>query len=133
MQELESLLAASRAADQFKKDVRQFHQAGHASRITVNGYVPTVKVARLLKQLLSSEPTLPIERVSLRAISGCSDFIGHVEIHTSDDRHTIEFEWDCRWRAEAEGWVDYYGLPDQIRAAREFDWRCFKKWKSVEN
>lgn len=133
VQELESLLAASSAAEQFKRDVRQFHEAGHASRITVAGYAPSIKVARLLKQLLASEPALPIERVTLRATSGCSDFVGHVDVHTSDDRRTIAFVWDCRWRAEAEGWTDYYGLPDQIRAAREFDWRCFKTWASVGN
>lgn len=131
MQELESLLAASKAAEQFKNDVVQFHQAGQAGRIEVNGYAPSVKVSRVLKQLLSTEPTLPIERVALRGASGCSDFIGKVEIHTTDGRHTIEFVWDCRWRAETQGWVDYYGLPDQIRAAREFDWRCFKQWTPI--
>lgn len=133
VQELESLLAASSAAEQFKKDVVQFHRAGEAGRIATKGYVPPVKVSRLLKQLLSAEPALPIERVSLLAFSGCSDFVGKVEVHTSDGRHTIEFVWDCRWRAETEGWVDYFGLPDQIRAAREFDWRCFKTWRSISN
>jgi hypothetical protein len=25
--------------------------------------------------------------------------------------------------------VDYFGFPDQVRAAQEFDWRCFRRWE----
>ena len=41
---------------------------------------------------------------------------------------TFSFTWCCRWRAEQEGWKDYFGFPDQIRAAREFGWDCFQRW-----
>jgi hypothetical protein len=127
--ELKEMLAASRASESFKRDVLAFFDLGEASRIQVDGFVPPVKVARLIKHLLHTEPELPIERVSLRGFSGCSDFVGTVELETEAGRHAFEFIWDCRWRAQQEGWLDYFGLPDQIRAAREFDWRCFKVWR----
>lgn len=131
MKELEQLLAASRAHDEFKNEVRRFW-AGHPTpRIGVEGHAPVVKVRRLLKQMLSAEADLPIERISLRARSGCSDFAGVVDVHAAGERHAFEFVWDCRWKAEQEGWTDWFGLPDQIRAAQEFDWRCFRDWKAV--
>lgn len=132
MHELEQLLAASRAADAFKNDVRSFYSNGDAGRIAAKGGIPHVKIGRLLKHVLASAPELPIEQLSLRGYSGCSDFGGIVEIQTASGAHTYEFHWDCRWRAQEEGWVDYFGFPDQIRAAREFDWRCFRVWRSKE-
>jgi hypothetical protein len=127
--ELEDLLAASSAAEPFKSDVISYLQTGRAERIEIAGHAPRVKVTRLLKQLLSSHPELDIEQVRVHGASGCSDFSGTVELATKDQRKTIEFVWCCRWRAEEEGWVDYFGFPDQIRAAREFDWRCFRVWR----
>jgi hypothetical protein len=44
----------------------------------------------------------------------------------------IEFAWDCRWRAQQQGWVDAFGFPDQIRAADEFGWNCFQHWQPVQ-
>lgn len=130
MKELEQLLAASRAADEFKADVRRFWAGHHAPRIGVEGHAPPVKVQRLLKQVLSEEADLAIERISLRARSGCSDFVGVVEVEAAGESHAFEFLWDCRWKAEQQGWTDWFGLPDQIRAAQEFDWRCFREWRS---
>jgi hypothetical protein len=130
VQELESLLAASSAAETFKEDVRAFCAGRQSSRIRVNGFVPPVKVRRLLKFVLHRQPELAIEGLSLRGASGCSDFVGVVELETGGERRAFEFVWDCRWRAQEEGWVDYFGLPDQIRAAREFDWQCFKVWSA---
>jgi hypothetical protein len=43
----------------------------------------------------------------------------------------FDFVWDCQWRAVQQGWTDHFGLPDQIRAAREFGWRCFQHWQPV--
>ena len=40
--------------------------------------------------------------------------------------------WDCAWRAREMGWTDCFGFPDQMRAAREYDWRCFKSWQAVD-
>ena len=132
VKELEQLLAASRAAESFKSAVRSYCADRSVDRIAVAGYAPPIKVKRLLKHVLHAEPDLPIERVTLRAYSGCSDFVGTIDVHTGNGRRTFEFAWDCRWRAVEEGWRDYFGLPDQIRAAQEFDWRCFKHWKPIE-
>jgi hypothetical protein len=127
--ELEQILAQSRAAETFKMAVRSYCARQPADRIRVDGFAPTVKVQRLLAQVLSAEPHLPIERICLRGRSGCSDFVGTVEVHTPAERHIYDFVWDCRWRAEQEGWTDCFGFPDQIRAAREYDWKCFERWE----
>jgi hypothetical protein len=79
--------------------------------------------------LLTSESGLEIETVTIRGRSGCSDFVGTVDVQTSSGSLMFDFEWCCRWRAESEGWVDYFGFPDQMRAAQEFDWRCFRRWE----
>ena len=132
MGELEQILEASRAADAFKTAVRQYCANGQTDHIRVEGFAPQVKVKRLLAHMLSSEGHLPIERISLRGRSGCSDFVGTVHVHTASGTHVYEFVWDCRWRAEQEGWTDCFGFPDQIRAAREYDWRCFERWEPVK-
>ncbi len=129
--DLEHILSASTAADEFKSDVRQYWAGLEAPRIQVRGHAPRVKVQRLLKQVLSAESGLKIERVALQARSGCSDFIGVVHVHAGGAVHRFEFLWDCRWRAEQEGWTDWFGFPDQVRAAQEFDWRCFARWARV--
>jgi hypothetical protein len=129
--ELEQILASSRAAEPFKSAVRSFLTGKGADRIEVEGYVPSVKVRRLLAHILATESHLPIEQVSLRARSGCSDFVGTVKLQTSSGTHVYDFVWDCRWRAEQEGWTDCFGFPDQIRAAQEYDWRCFERWEPV--
>ncbi|HEX8695519.1 MAG TPA: hypothetical protein VF746_24110, partial [Longimicrobium sp.] len=40
----------------------------------------------------------------------------------------VRFVWDCKWKAEQHGWHDYFGFPDQGRAAREFGYDCFRAW-----
>ncbi len=132
MSELEQILAGSMAAEPFKHAVRGYGMASSAERIRVDGYAPAVKVRRLLTHILATEAHLPIEQVTVRARSGCSDFVGTVKLQTATDTHVYSFIWDCRWRAEQEGWTDYFGFPDQIRAAREYDWRCFERWEAIE-
>ncbi len=102
-----------------------------AEHIRVDGFAPRIKVRRLLTHMLASEPHLPIERVALRGRSGCSDFVGTVHVQTSTGTHTYAFVWDCRVRAQQEGWTDCFGFPDQIRAAEELDWRCFVRWEPI--
>ena len=131
LNELEQVLAESRAAETFKNAVRSYCETGNAEHIRVEGMAPRIKVRRLLTHMLATEPHLPIERVALRGRSGCSDFVGTVHVHTSKGTHTYAFVWDCRIRAEQEGWRDCFGFPDQIRAAEELDWRCFVRWESV--
>ena len=128
MRELEEILARSRAADSFKAAVRTYCVKGDADRICVEGYVPPVKVQRLIKHMLATETELPIEHISVQGSSGCSDFVGTVQARTRTGTLVFDFEWCCRWRAQEEGWTDFFGFPDQIRAAQEFDWRCFRTW-----
>ena len=136
MRELEKVLAQSRAAEPFKHVVRslyhgQAYDPSPLDRVRLDHPVPRIKVRRLLTHVLAAEPELAIERVALSARSGCSDFVGVVHVHTSTTTHVYEFIWDCRWRAEQEGWTDPFGFPDQIRAADEFDWRCFARWEPI--
>jgi hypothetical protein len=131
LSELEQILSNSKAAETFKKSVRSYCEHGDAEHIHIEGFAPPVKVRRLLAHMLEVEPHLPIERVTLRGRSGCSDFVGTVAVQTRTETHVYEFVWDCRWRAEQEGWTDYFGFPDQMRAAREFDWRCFEHWRKA--
>lgn len=129
--EIEDILAASSATETFKSAVRAYWEHREASAIVVLRHSPRVKVQRLLMQLLSVEAGLPIESVSVEATSGCSDFRGRVRVEARGESKVFDFVWDCQWRAREEGWTDYFGFPDQIRAAREFGWRCFARWEPI--
>jgi hypothetical protein len=126
---MDSLLDTSSATSAFKSAVQSFLAGEHTEFVKVESRVPRVKVRRVLTKLLVAEPSLEIRRVVIRGLSGCSDFVGELEVETTTGPARYEFVWDCRWRAEAEGWVDYFGLPDQARAAQEFDWQCFRHWE----
>lgn len=125
---MDLILGQSVATEQFKLDVTAFCAGRVAPRVSVEGFAPRVKVERLLMQLLSTEADLPITRVVVRGRSGCSDFSGEVKVETISETHVFDFVWDCRWRAQEEGWTDCFGLPDQMRAAQEYGWRCFQVW-----
>jgi hypothetical protein len=125
------IVDASSATDDFKHDLRAFAASGHAERIVVTRRVPHVKVLRVLCQLLSAEPEVEVSAVRVNAFSGCSDFVGMIDVESPEGIRRFQFAWDCAWRAEQEGWVDCFGFPDQIRAAREFGWRCFRDWQEV--
>jgi hypothetical protein len=127
--ELEALLRDSRATDEFKRDVLAFRRQGRARAIAVPHHAPHVKVLRVISQLLAEHPDYVITAVRVEARAGCSDFVGTLHVDTDQGPRRIEFTWCCRWRAELEGWLDYFGFPDQMRAAREFDWRCFQRWE----
>jgi hypothetical protein len=125
---LESLLSASGATDDFKESVRQYSTLGKAPLVEAGGFAPPIKVLRVVAQLLDAEPGLRLERARVLGNSGCSDFRGSVEAHADGVVRRWSFVWCCRWRAAAEGWVDCFGFPDQVRAAREFGYRCFETW-----
>ncbi len=133
MSDLEQILEQSRADKAFKDAVRSYTKTGTADHVQIEGFAPAVKVRRVLAHMLSAEPDLQIERVSVRGRSGCSDFVGRIRVYAGDEVYVYDFAWDCRWRAEQEGWTDCFGFPDQIRAAREYDWRCFERWEQVQN
>ncbi len=122
------ILDRSLASDEFKADLRAYAARLDAPAIVLARHAPRVKVLRLVTQLLAAHPEMRIERVLVDAHSGCSDFFGTIVAEGAGDARAFEFTWDCRWRAEQEGWVDAFGFPDQIRAAEEFGWRCFARW-----
>lgn len=122
------VLERSRATESFVLALRRFAEGHDVAAIELVRRAPRIKVLRVLAQLLHAAPDLPIERVRLDGRSGCSDFAGTIEVETAHGVRRFDFVWDCRWRAEQEGWRDWLGLPDQIRAAEEFGWRCFAVW-----
>ena len=129
--ELIAVLDRSLATEPFKQDVHAFLAHQPAPRVGAARLAPRVKVARVLTHLLAAEPELPVERVVVDAVSGCSDFRGSLTVVAAGETRVFEFVWCCLWRADQEGWRDAFGFSDQIRAAREFDWRCFEQWRDV--
>ncbi|HEU4564571.1 MAG TPA: hypothetical protein VFS05_07980 [Gemmatimonadaceae bacterium] len=129
--DLTHFLTASRAHDAFKADVLAFAAGASAERIRILRPNPHVKVQRLLAKLLHEERDLAITGVTVDGWSGCSDFTGSIAVECDDELRRYEFTWCCRWRAQQEGWTDYFGFPDQIRAAHEFGWDCFARWEAL--
>jgi hypothetical protein len=126
---LDELLAASAATEDFKEAVRRLEAGKPDSRIKFNTGAPAVKVLRTISKLLETEPGLPIDRIDLTGRSGCSDFVGKISVN--NDVAVYEFTWDCAWRAKDQNLIDHFGYPDQIRAAREFKYQCFKKFSRL--
>ncbi|HEX6059669.1 MAG TPA: hypothetical protein VFZ11_11720 [Gemmatimonadaceae bacterium] len=119
------------ATPEFLEAIERYAAGRDDERIAVSRWVPRVKVLRVLAQLFDARPDLAVARVAVEAASGCSDFVGTLHVTTESSEHRFTFAWDCRWRAEQEGWTDPFGFPDQIRAAREFGWRCFARWEEA--
>jgi hypothetical protein len=123
------LLERSAATPAFREDLHRFLQDGRSGpRIVFDAGSPRVKVARVIAKALVEYPALPIESIEVRGRSGCESFQGHLTLHAEGGSRSVHFHWDCRWRAEQEGWYDCFGFPDQIRAAREFGFECFREW-----
>lgn len=130
--ELAALLGASDATAEFKAAVAAYLVGRPAAALSFRRVLPRLKVLRLLAQLLHAQPTLRIAQVHVDATSGCADLRGVVTARTDDQQmRRWAFRWDCRWRAAMEGWDDEWGVSDQMRAAREFGWRCFASWEPV--
>ena len=125
---IDHIVSASSATADFKRDVRAFAATGQAERIVVLPRAPRIKVLRVLAQLMSSEPSMEIAAVRVSGVSGCADFTGSIEVEAGGRIRAYDFSWDCAWRAREERWTDCFGFPDQIRAASEFEWRCFRVW-----
>lgn len=128
---IEHFLQASHATGAFRAAVDEFLRSGRPSdRIGFERGCPPVKVERTLTKVLAEYPELPLESIELRAESGCEYFRGTLVLRAAGhEPHRVRFDWDCRWRAMEQGWTDYFGFPDQIRAAREFGWNCFRLWE----
>ena len=89
--DIEELLARSAATEAFKADVRSYLAHQNVPTIEVLRHSPRVKVQRLLTQLLHAEGHLPIERVSIDALSGCSDFRGTVSVSAQGSSRVYGF------------------------------------------
>jgi hypothetical protein len=118
-----------RATPTFLAELARYAAGAEVERVAVARWAPRVKVLRVLAQLFDARPDLTVDRIALEGASGCADFVGTITVGSDAGEHRFEFAWDCRWRAEQEGWYDPFGFPDQIRAAREFGWRCFVRWE----
>ena len=128
---LSQLLERSRASEGFRSSVQAFvSDARPNDRVTFDPYSPPVKVERTLTKLLEEHPDLEIERVEIEGASGCEYYRGEMRVNTSAGVRRVRFYWDCKWRALQEGWTDYFGFPDQTRAAREFGHDCFRLWQA---
>lgn len=128
-----ALLERSSASPAFKSDVLTLAAGGRpADAVSWSMGSPPTKVLRVLAQLVDAHPELAIERVRIDGWSGCSDYQGRARVTTRDGEREFQFVWCCRWRAEQEGLVDWFGNPDQTRAAMKFGYRCFREWRLVE-
>jgi hypothetical protein len=129
---LRDYLDRSRATPAFRQAVAAFQAAGAPNeRVRFDRYAPPIKVERTLVKLLEEYPDLPIERVEIEGSSGCEFFRGRLTVHAGAEPRRVAFHWNCRWRAEQQGWRDYFGFADQTRAAREFGHDCFQEWKEL--
>ncbi|HET8653949.1 MAG TPA: hypothetical protein VFL93_00350 [Longimicrobiaceae bacterium] len=124
-------LSRSRASAEFRDAVERFLRTGAPNdRIAFDTYSsPPVKVARALTMLLVSHPELETERVAIDGVSGCEFYRGELTAHTAGGARRVSFEWNCKWKALEQGWTDHFGYPDQIRAAQEFGYDCFRVWR----
>ncbi len=126
------ILDESAATPDFKAAVRSVRARTRTPLVIAARPIPHVKIVRLLTHLLETERDLTITAVRISADSGCSDLTGVIDVTCLDGARRFSFAWDCAWRAEESGWTDCFGFPDQMRAAREYDWRCFKSWQAVD-
>ncbi|MBW3629432.1 MAG: hypothetical protein KY464_09060, partial [Gemmatimonadetes bacterium] len=126
---IRDFLERSSATPAFQDAIRAFVRTGAPNdRVGFEAYSPPVKIERTLTKMLAAYPNLAIDRVEIRGSSGCEYFSGKLTIHALDGEREVLFHWDCKWRAQQQGWVDYFGFPDQTRAAREFGYDCFREW-----
>jgi hypothetical protein len=129
---LTDILDGSSATAEFKAAVLSEQGRTRTPLIASLRPVPHIKIMRLLKHLLSAQRELEIRSVRIHADSGCSDLTGVIDVACRDAVRRFSFAWDCAWRAREQGWTDCFGFPDQMRAAREYDWRCFKSWHAID-
>jgi hypothetical protein len=123
------LLDRSSASDAFRDAVTRFARDGRPNeRLAFNRDSPAIKVERTLVRALEEYPDLQVESIEIHGMSGCEFFRGVMDVHTAAEVRRVSFHWDCKWKAQEMGWHDYFGFPDQTRAAREFPYACFRTW-----
>lgn len=124
------LLQHSALSSPFRTALERFLDDGRANeRIRFGARCPSIKVERTLTKILQEYPELRIEWIEMEAGSGCEFFRGTATIRCAAAERRVRFHWDCKWKAEQQGWTDYFGFADQARAAREFGHECFRTWE----
>lgn len=126
---LQHLLNKSKATREFKDAVLSFTEGADSPLIRYSDPSPRIKVLRVLMKLLDAFPGVAIDYVNIDGVSRCSSYSGHLMF--GPDNQTIEFSWDCAWKAEQEGYVTWYGAPDQTKAAQDFGYQCFHRFTPV--
>ena len=127
---LKTLLENSEASDAFKNAVQDFADGKESQLIKYSLGSPKVKVQRVLMKLLEVYPDEQITEVNIHGSSSCSGYVG--TLNFGPNKTKISFNWDCEWRAKQEGFITWYGAPDQIKAASQFGYQCFEKFEVVE-
>jgi hypothetical protein len=128
VRKISDLLESSAATPAFKKAIAALEKGKASPLIRFEAGSPPVKVLRLIAKLIEERPDLAAESIEVSAQSGCSDFVGSAVVQPGPIH--IDFEWNCRWRAEQQGWTDAFGDADQTRAAREFGYQCFRRFET---
>ncbi|MFQ5650987.1 MAG: hypothetical protein ACE5IY_13680 [bacterium] len=126
--QLENLLNTSKAEPAFKQAVLDFAQNKNSTLIKYSP-APKIKILRVLMKLLETFSDKPIAEVTIEGTSSCSAFSG---ILTFGPKQTVvRFNWDCSWKAQKEGYITWYGAPDQTKAAMKFGYDCFERFEVV--
>ena len=130
---IHDVIEPASATPGFRQALMEFVRTGAPSdRVRFDYRSPPVKVERVLTKLLAAYPELPVEAVEIDGSSGCEFYRGEALVTVAGgEARRIRFRWDCRWRAMEQGWTDYFGFPDQTRAAREFGYECFQVWEEL--
>lgn len=130
--DIQNFLKNSKATKEFKAAVTNFFEGGKTDLIRYNRTAPRIKVERTLTKIIEEFGEFQISKVEIDGNSGCEYFRGTAKI-CAEEEQTIDFEWNCIWKAEEQGYKNLFGMPDQVRAAKEFGYDCFKKFKVLEN
>lgn len=130
---IRTVIERTSATPEFREALTEFvHTGAPTDRVRFDHRSPPVKVERVLTKLLASWPDLPVEAVEIDGYSGCEFYSGEATVKVAGGgMRRVQFRWDCRWRAMEQGWTDYFGFPDQTRAAREFGYDCFQLWEEI--
>ncbi len=126
---LEELLKLSKATPLFKQAVQEFLEGKETDLIIHVRNSPGIKIIRVLMKLLEEYPDVEITDVNIQGVSSCSAFSGTLTFGPVDFK--IQFNWDCSWRAEQEGYQTWFGHPDQVKAAQVFGYQCFEKFEQI--
>ena len=122
-------LKRSAATEEFRAAIADFVRTGRSSQTVRFGYgCPAVKVERTITKVLEEYPELPLESIEVEGSSGCEFFRGTATLRAAGEQRRVRFWWDCKWKAQEQGWTDWFGFPDQTRAAREFGHDCFRQF-----